>query len=181
MKYLTIILITVSFAFNITLSQKKKHGEEEHEGKNRIGFVAEATFVPEGTSDEHCEECEGESKGIVVPTIGLEYTRALSHHWEVGFSAELELDHYLILDKELERENALILVAFFAYRIVHNWFFFGGAGMEYEKHKSLGVFRFGTSYEILLGKGWDITPAFTFDHKIDLNSFALGFSVGKRF
>ena len=31
------------------------------------------------------------------------------------------------------------------------------------------------------GKGWDITPAFTFDHKIDLNSFALGFSIGKRF
>ena len=172
------VLIIISF---MCFAQEHKHEKEGHEGKNRIGFVAEGAFIPEGTSTDHCEDCDGESKGIVVPTIGLEYTRALSHHWEVGFSAELELDHYIILNKDLDRENALILVGFFAYRIIHNWFFFGGAGMEFEKHKSLGVFRFGTSYEIVLGKGWDITPAFTFDHKIDLNSFALGFSVGKKF
>jgi hypothetical protein len=178
------LVLSISAFFLISFSsfaQEHELEEEEHEGKNRIGFVAEATFIPEGTSSEHGEETNGDSKGIVVPTIGLEYTRTLSHHWDVGLSAELELDHYIILDKELDRENALILVVFATYRLVGTWFIFGGAGMEYENHKSLGIFRFGTAYEFLMGNGWDFTPAFTFDHKIDVNSFALGFSIGKRF
>jgi len=176
MKFLIILLVIVCFSLNISFSQEK-----EHEGKNRIGFVAEGTFIPEGTSTDHCEDCEGESKGIVVPTIGLEYARTLSHDWEVGFTAELELDHYIILDKDLERNNALILVGFCSYRLVNNWFLVGGAGMEYEEHKILAVLRLGTFYEVEIGKGWDIAPTFTFDHKIDLNSFALGISIGKRF
>jgi hypothetical protein len=166
------------------LSIAQEHGnEEEHEGKNRIGFVLEATFVPEATSDEHSVEStdESESKGKVVPTIGLEYTRTLSHRWDVGFSAEVELESYFIVDKDLNRENPLILVAFALYRIVDNWFVYGGGGIELEKHKNLGVIRLGTEYEFNLGNGWDIAPTLTFDHKVDLNSIAIGFSIGKRF
>ena len=43
-----------------------EHEEEDHEGKNRIGFVLEATFVPEASSDEHSTESTDESKGKVV-------------------------------------------------------------------------------------------------------------------
>lgn len=181
MKTLTLILSTLFLISFLSLAQEHSNEEEEQEGKNRIGFVLEATFIPEGTSDEHCEECEGESKGIVVPTIGLDYIRTLSNRWEVGFSAEVELESYFIVDKELNRENPLILVAFAVYRLVGSWFVYGGGGIELEKHKNLAVLRLGTEYNFILGNGWDISPTFTFDHKIDLNSFALGFSIGKRF
>jgi hypothetical protein len=189
MKIVTLTLLTFLIATQLSFAQDHGHAEgtheheEEYEGKNRIGFVLEATFISEASSDEHSIEStdESESKGKVVPTIGLEYTRTLSHRWDIGFSAELELESYFIVDKELNRENPLILVVFATYRLVGPWFVYGGAGIELEKHKNLGVFRLGTAYEFMLGKGWDITPAFTFDHKIDLNSFALGFSIGKRF
>jgi hypothetical protein len=181
MKIVTLILLTFLIATHFTLAQEGVNEEEEHEGKNRIGFVLEATFIPEASSGEHSEESTEENKGKVVSTIGLDYIRTLNHRWEVGFSAEVELESYFIVDKELNRENPLILVAFAVYRLVGSWFIFGGAGIELEKHKNLGVFRLGTAYEFLLGNGWDFTPAFTFDHKIDLNSFALGFSIGKRF
>jgi hypothetical protein len=180
--FLTLTLSIFTFV-NLSLSQESEHNEAEHEGKNRIGFVLEATFIPEASSGEHSIEStdESESKGKVVPTIGLEYTRTLSYKWDVGFSAEVELENYFIVDKELNRENPLILVAFALYRIVDSWFVYGGGGIEIEKHKNLGVIRLGTEYEFNLGNGWDIAPTLTFDHKVDLNSIALGVSVGKRF
>lgn len=181
MKIVTLTLLTFLIAIHFSFAQEGGHEEEEHESKNRIGFVVEATFVPEGSSTEHSEETNDDSKGRVVPTIGLEYTRTLSHHWDVGFSAELELDSYIIVDNELNRENPLILVAFAIYRIVGSWFVYGGGGVELEKHKNLAVIRLGTEYEFILSNGWDITPTLTFDHKIDLNSIALGVSIGKRF
>lgn len=181
MKIITLTLFTFLIATHFTIAQEGANEEEEQEGKNRIAFVLEATFVPEGSSTEHSEESNDDSKGTVVPTIGLEYTRTLDHHWDIGFSAELELESYIIVDEQLNRENPLILVVFARYRLIDTWSIFGGAGIELEKHKNLGVFRLGTAYEFLLDNGWDFTPSFTFDHKIDLNSFALGFSIGKRF
>jgi hypothetical protein len=191
MKILTIYISTLFLLISYTSfsqeheheKKKHEHEEEEHEGKNRLGFVLEATFIPEASSGEQSIESTGESesKGKVVPTIGLEYTRSLSHNWEIGFSAEVELESYLIVEKELNRENPLILVAFGMYRLMKSWFIFGGGGIELEKHKNLAVLRLGTEYELKLSDGWDITPVLTFDHKVDLNSFALGFSVGKRF
>ena len=56
-----------------------------------------------------------------------------------------------------------------------------GAGGEFEKHEHLFVLRLGTEYEFPLGNGFDITPTLTWDHKVKLNSIALGVSVGKRF
>ena len=52
-----------------------------------------------------------------------------------GFSAEVELESYIIVDEQLNRENPLILVAFALYRVVGNWFIYGGVGVELEKHK----------------------------------------------
>lgn len=181
MKIVTLIFLTFLIAIHFSFAQEGVNEEKEHEGKNRIGFVVEGTFVPEGSSTEHSEESSDDSKGTVVPTIGLEYTRTLSNHWDVGFSAEVELESYIIVDEQLNRENPLILVVFATYRLVDTWSIFGGAGTELEKHKNLGVFRLGTAYEFLLDNGWDFTPTFTFDHKIDLNSIALGISIGKRF
>ncbi len=181
MKIVTLALFIFLITTHFILAQEGVNEEEELEGKNRIGFILEATFIPEASSGEHSEESNGDSKGKVVPTIGLDYIRTLNHRWEVGFSAELELESYFIVDKELNRENPLILVAFAVYRLVGSWFVYGGGGIELEKNKNLAVLRLGTEYNFILGNGWDISPTLTFDHKVELNSFALGVSIGKRF
>lgn len=173
-QHLTIFLILI-------LCSAVHSQEYMHEHHNRLGFVVAGTFIPSASSNEGCENCSNKQEGIVVPTIGVEYIRLLSDVGGFGGMVELELDHYIILNKELNRHNALIIVAFAMYKILPQWFLIAGGGIELEEHKNLGVLRLATGYEIHLGNGWDISPLFTFDHKMDLNSFALGVSIGKVF
>jgi hypothetical protein len=53
-------------------------------------------------------------------------------------------------------------------------YIFAGREMKFEGYKNLAVFRLGTGYRLHLSNGWDITPVFAFDHKIEISSFALG-------
>ena len=180
-KILIASIIIVLFFNNSLFSQENEHIESEDIGKNRMGLVVELTYVPEAVSSDHSEADDGNNKGFFVPTIGLEYTRTLSHRWDIGLAAAIELKQYTIDDIDLNRHNPFKLVAFAMYRIVGSWFVFGGSGIEIEKHKNLAMFVLGTEYEFALGNGWDITPAFTFNHKEDLDTYALGVTVGKRF
>jgi len=167
--------------FIIILCSSVFSQEHESEHKNRLGFVVDGTFIPTGSSDESCHECTDNNEGILVPTLGLEYARSISDNWAIGGLVELELDHYIILDEDLERHNALIIVAFAMFKIVPQWYISAGGGIELEEHKNLGIIRLGTGYEIHLGDGWDIAPTFAFLHKIEFNSFSLGISIGKAF
>ena len=153
--------------------------EHESEHKNRLGLEVAGTFIPTGSSDENCEDCSDNKEGILVPTIGLEYVRSINDVWAIGGLVELELDHYIILDEDLERHNALIIAVFAMYKILPQWFISAGGGIELEDHKNLGVIRLGTGYEFHLGDGWDIAPVFAFYHKIEFNSFSLALSIGK--
>ena len=95
----------------------------------------------------------------------------------------METGNYLIeINREdLERENVLIIAAVAAYEVVPRWAIFAGAGVEIEKHHNFGLIRLGTDYEIPLKNNWDITPTFTFDHKIDYYSWEIVIAIGKRF
>ena len=107
--------------------------------------------------------------------------RSIAHRWELGISAELELANYIILDRDLNRHNALLIIAFALYEIAPRWGLFFGAGWEFEQHEHLFVLRLGVTYGIPLGKDFDISPFFVWDHKVKLNSIGLGLSIGKRF
>ena len=155
--------------------------EHESEHKNRLGLEVAGTFIPTGSSDENCEDCSDNKEGILVPTIGLEYVRSISDVWAIGGLVEVELDHYIILDEDLNRHNALIIAAFALFKILPQWYISAGGGIELEAHKNLAVIRLGTGYEIHLSNGWDIAPVFAFYHKIEFNSFSLGLSIGKSF
>lgn len=48
MKIVTLIFLTFLIAIHFSFAQEGVNEEKEHEGKNRIGFVVEGTFVPEG-------------------------------------------------------------------------------------------------------------------------------------
>ena len=173
----------ISLFLLISLQTATSVFAQEHEGvyKNRLGLEFAGTFIPTGSSDENCEDCSDNKEGILVPTIGLEYVRSISDVWAIGGLVEVELDHYIILDEDLERHNALIIAAFALFKILPQWYISAGGGIELEAHKNLAVIRLGTGYEIHLSNGWDIAPVFAFYHKIEFNSFSLGLSIGKSF
>jgi hypothetical protein len=175
MKNLIALLIAMLISAAPLIGEEHGEGEGAEMPENRIGAIVAMTLVPEGSSDPDSK------KGILVPTIGLEFLRAVAPHWELGVTAELELADYLIRDKELTRDNALLLLASATYELIPAWFLMIGGGVEFEEHKNLGVLRLGTLYEFPLGHEFDITPFITWDYKFELNALALGVSVGKRF
>jgi hypothetical protein len=153
---------------------QEKHEQEEGRHLFLIGFGW--TYIPEGGDLESTE-----AKGFLVPTIGIDYLYKVSERWEVGLMTDFELDHYLIVDKELERENAFIATGVGLYHLSHRLSVFAGAGIEVESHKNLAIFRAGFDSPFHLKKGWVFTPSITFDFKEDYNTWSLKFYLGKEF
>jgi hypothetical protein len=135
------------------------------------------TFVPEGV-DESTDE-----KGILVPTLSLEYFYKFSHRWSAGLMVDIEMSQYLIplLDDFLERHKALIISLAGLYEPIEYWGIFAGVGMEIESHHNFAVIRVGTDYEFLIGNNWDISPSLSFDFKEEYTSWSLMVGFGKHF
>jgi hypothetical protein len=162
-------------------------GQEHHENgsggeqteahpKNMVGLGFGFTFIPVAA-----EVHETEARGLFVPTIGLDYFRHLGKHWEVGIMADYELMHYMIVDEQLEREQALLLTLLGMYKIGKRWGIYAGGGIEFEPHHNLAVFRLGTEYTIDLKKNWALIPKVFFDFKESYNTWSLQFSFAKLF
>ena len=154
----------------------ENEGGQEEEGKHTIFLGFGYTHIPQGGNLE-----DTEANGYLVPTIGLDYLYKISPKWEIGTMMDLELDHYLVVDQELERENAFIVTAVGLYRLLPHLSLFAGAGMEFEHHKNLVIFRVGIDSPFFLRKGWVIVPSFAYDLKEDYNTWSLKVSFGKEF
>ena len=162
--------------FSVEAFSLESHDDTSQERNNMFMFNFGYTHIPKG-ADPHSPEEEG----YFVPSLGLDYIRRLSHKWEVGIMLDYELDHYLIVEKDLERENAFIVVAGGAYNLIDHLAIFAGAGVEFEAHNHLFVFRLGTEYGIHLKRHWVIAPAFFFDWKEGYDTYALSLGVGYNF
>lgn len=180
MRHQSLLLVCLLLLVLPAIAEEREEDAEAKNVKNRIGLIFEMALIPEGSSEDEHGTTDAR-KGVFVPTVGLEYTRFIAHRWEIGLSAEVEMSHYIILDRELNRDNAFLLVAFALYELTPRWFLMFGGGGEFEQHENLFLLRLGTQYEFPLGNGFDITPTFTWDYKVKLNSIALGISIGKRF
>ena len=168
-------LLILSFS-SIEAFAQEQHGEESQELKNGVILTFGYTHIPMGT-----ELNSPEAEGFFVPTFGLDYVREISHKWDVGIMLDYELDHYLIAEKELERENAFIIIARAGYNLIDHLSILAGAGIEIEGHKNLFVFRLGAEYGIHFSKHWMIAPAFFFDWKEGYDTYALSLGVGYNF
>lgn len=135
------------------------------------------TFVPKGINEGK------ETKGLYVPSVGLDLWRRIHGRWGAAFVADLELAEYLVdFDREeLDREKALLLVLVGTYELLPGWEIMAGGGIELEKHKNLAILRAGTNYSFSLGKGWGLGPALFFDFKEGIDTWALSVNVSKRF
>lgn len=183
MKYFVNLIILICTALALSSfpafgqdALEDNEGEDEEEGRHTIFLGFGWTHIPKAGSVD-----DTEATGFLVPTIGLDYMYKISPKWEVGTMMDLELDQYLIIDQELERENAVIITAIGLYRLLPHLSIFAGGGIEIEHHKNLAIFRAGIDSPFHLGKGWFLVPSFIVDFKEGYDTWSFKVSFGKEF
>lgn len=174
-KFMMILGMVLSSTLAV-YAQDEEGMEEEEEGKNLIAFTVGYTYIPEAG-----ELRSTEADGFFVPTLGLDYFRRVHPKWEIGLMLDLELDSYLIIDKDLERENAFIMALAGVYKLTPNFQLVGGAGMEWEENENLVIMRLGAERPFNLGNEWKLGPALFFDFKEGYDTWSLSLSIGKEF
>jgi len=167
---LIIILINI-FSIN-TFAQENKTEEKNHLLTGAVGY----TYIPDGTSME-----SDVADGIFVPSLGIDYFYRLTSKWKIGVMSDFEFGEYVIIQKELNRKNAIVVTAIVAYSLTHALNLFAGAGMEFERHHNLTVFRIGSEYTFKFNKGWILAPGLFLDLKEGYDTWSLSLSFGKEF
>lgn len=167
-------------------SEATEHSTEEHvHGKHKLSLYTGFTHVPSAFYEHETHE---QSTGKWVPTIGIDYYYTLNKKWDFGAIIDVELDEYYIQTDnhdDLERNNIVVLAAVAKYKPFHRFGIFAGPGVEWEFKQNnterFWVIKAGFEYEVAIEKGWEITPAFSFDFKQEYSAYAYGLSIGKRF
>jgi len=173
-----ISLLCVSLLIILVNQNGYAQEEEEDAGlKSNVIISFGYTHVPSGSDELNASE----AGGLWVPSIGIDYMRRISEKWGVGIMLDYELDHYLIVEKELERENVFIAVAGIAFEPIPHLLLFTGAGIELEHNENLFVYRLGAEYGVHLNHRWLIAPAFFFDWKEGYDTYALSLGLGYNF
>jgi len=158
-----------------SLTERETSSGEELVKKHKLTLAFGYTHIAEGADDEHSD------KGVWVPGLGLDYFYRLKEKWEIGLAADVEFGEYQIIDEDLNRHNAYILIALVGYELAPSWAISGGVGVEIEPHKNLPVLRVATEYEFLLQNDWLVAPGVLVDYKSDFTSLGVFVRGGKRF
>jgi hypothetical protein len=172
MGVLTGVLSILALAPPASLAQEE--GAEPSE-KHLVGLGAGYTHIPEGADDVESD------RGVWVFTGGIVYHYRFKDPWSVGAVAEVEFGEYLIVDKDLNRENAVIVAGLLYLEAYPRWSVYFGGGVELEKHENQAIMRLGTEYELIVGDAWAITPTIFVDVKEEFNSYAFAVAIGKWF
>jgi hypothetical protein len=171
-----LIVIIVLILLNTAVLAQETHEKGSQEYRNMLMFTFGYTHIPKGA-----ELNAAEAEGFFVPSVGLDYVRRIGHRWEFGLLLDYELDHYLIVEEEFERENAFIAVAGLGYELIEHFALMAGAGIEIEKNENLFVFRLGAEYGIHFNNRWVLAPAFFYDFKEGYDTYSLSLGIGYNF
>ena len=169
---LTGVISILAFVTPVSVAQEEGAGPSE---KHMVGLGAGWTHIPEGADDVESD------KGVWVFTGGIVYHYRFKDPWSVGAVVEVEFGEYLIVDIDLNRENAVILAGLLYLEAYPRWSVYLGGGVEVEKHENQAIMRLGTEYEFIVGDGWVITPTIFVDVKEEFNSYAFAVAFGKCF
>ena len=154
----------------------KAQPQWEHDHTHLLGAGGGFTFVPRGAQLGRTD-----ARGLWAPMVGLDYFYRVSRRWGAGFLGAIELDHYVVTDGEVERENALNLTLVGLFSPARYLDVFLGGGVELEQHDNLAVLRLGTQYSILVGQHWALLPKLYFDFKGNYNTWTFSVSFARRF
>jgi opacity protein-like surface antigen len=157
------------------------HHETMLSQRHKVSLSFGYAYVREGVEKDHAADADPE-KGVYVPSLGIDYQYRLNEKWALGGVADLELSHYVVLKKDLERDKAFLLAALAFYELVPFWEVYAGGGVELEKHENLGIIRLGTEYEFRVGeRGWAISPVLMYDIKEGYDTWSLAVAAGRWF
>ena len=99
------------------LNESESERMEEESLNWMVALSLGYTFIPKGIHEGE------ETKGLYVPSIGLDLWRRISRRWGLAFVADLELANYLVdfNREELRRDRALLLVLTLPPSSRHSW------------------------------------------------------------
>ncbi len=167
----TIFLISL-FGSLKTFAQENEGEEKKHLISMSLGYA----YIHKGASEE-----SESADGVLVPSIGLNYFYAISEKLEIGIMTDFEFGDYIIFEKDLNRENAIIAAAVASYSITKSFHFLAGGGMEFEKNKNIGIIRLGTGYNFNLKNHWSISPEILYDIKEGFDTWSFSVVFAKKF
>lgn len=124
-----------------------------------------------------------------LPTIGLEYSRELNHHFAIGLISEVELGSHIIqknetgnIIAEVEREGAILVLPAVYIKVVENLLLYGGYGVEFEKNENIGLLKVGLQYKLRLkNENWVVLPNVSWDHTHLFDGIVYGVNFGYLF
>lgn len=171
------VLIVTALALLVgsvaTLAQEE---EDEDTRKQAITISGGAVYVPDGA-----EDAGADVTGKWVGAIGVGYKHKVREPWSLGAVVEVELDSYLIVDGDLNRENPLVVVGLAYHETLPQFEFYAGGGVEIETNKTLAVLRIGFEYEFLIKEMWIIAPTFFFDVTTEYPKLTIAAEFGRWF
>lgn len=161
----------------ITSKESEEEALEESEGPLRIGFLLMHTYIPTETS-----------KGrelLVLPSIGLDIEYWFSERFGIGMHNDIELESFEVEKEEaeiIERAFPFVLTLDGLFKIGKKWVLVLGGGVELEADESFALFRTGIEYEVNIGPGWDLSPSFAYDFRVNaFDTWSVGLGLGYRF
>ncbi|GGZ77584.1 hypothetical protein GCM10007028_13570 [Algibacter mikhailovii] len=160
---------------NLNLMAQETRSEEP-ELKNSFLLNFGYTHIP-GSSELHSEA----SGDVFVPAIGFDYSREISERWELILMLDFELGKYLVLSKELNRENAFMVLGGASYELFSFFKVMAGLGIELEKNENLFVTRLGGEFIHELNGPWGLMAGAYWDYKQEYATYSLVVGVGYRF
>jgi len=163
-------LILLFTMVNMTAQQELEQNQKHLLGAN-FGF----TFVPLGNALE-----DTDARGVFTKTVGIDYFYNFLPKWGAGFLGAYELDHYVVTDEQVEREDALIFTLVGMYSATRYLDLFLGGGIEVEQHDNLAVLRMGLQYSIDVGEHWALVPKLHFDFKENYSTWSFAVSFARR-
>ena len=171
-----ILIIYLLFFVSNSISAQEYENENKKESKHLITVAIGYSYIPKGVS--HGEEG---ADGVFIPSLGVDYFYKISSKWEIGVMTDFEFGEYLIIEKDLNRKNAIVVTAIASYSLTESINLFAGGGIEFEEEHNLGIVRVGGEYAFELNKGWILAPGFFYDFKEGYDSWSLSLAIGKEF
>ena len=167
-----IVMAMLLLAITHVTGQSNEQPQSRHRAEIGFGF----TFIPLAGELE-----DTDARGLFIPTVRLDYFFRMLPRWEIGFMGNYEIDHYMIVDEQIEIDHAVVLALVGMFKITDHWGAFTGGGAEISPQLTRGVFRLGTEYTIDLKKNFALVPKLFLDFRGSYLTWSAALTVAKKF
>lgn len=167
-----IVMAMLLFSMADAMCQNQQESYTRHRAEIGFGF----TFIPLAGELE-----DTDARGLFIPAVRLDYFFRMLPRWEIGFMGNYEIDHYMIVDEQIEIDHAVVLALVGMFKITDHWGVFTGGGAEILPQLTRGIFRLGTEYTIDLKKNFTLVPKLFLDFRGNYLTWSAALTIAKKF